>query len=321
MCRPSGRGCTVMPCAPASRTMAAARITLGMPSVRELRSKATLLRLTLSLVMRQGATERSWLPGRSQLLEIAQQRPCVQNLIAEVMIDQHAHQGLALLLRGGAGVVVRLHIDQRLTRQFYLVFPPGAVERNRAAFDDVGIAALRRNRQTADNVEIERQRISQFAQKVFFETAKNGGMIAVRRKRAQRLLVHCEQPFVRIVPRKQLERQLVEIESADQGQPLERQVSPLPLRLVQGAQFALARPADKKRLKCQQHAAQRRFGAPRAARHQRDAAKIPGKGFDNQAGFTKRVMMQQERRLPVLPRFVTTAHKAIEGAGRARNIP
>ncbi len=49
--RPSGRGCTVTPSAPASSASTAACSTLGMPIVRELRNKATLLRLTLSAVI------------------------------------------------------------------------------------------------------------------------------------------------------------------------------------------------------------------------------------------------------------------------------
>jgi hypothetical protein len=40
-----------MPCAPASRQIFAARVTLGMPRVRVFRSVATLLTLTLSFIM------------------------------------------------------------------------------------------------------------------------------------------------------------------------------------------------------------------------------------------------------------------------------
>ena len=46
MWRSSGRGCTVMPSAPASSASVAARSTLGMPKWRVLRNKATLLTLT-----------------------------------------------------------------------------------------------------------------------------------------------------------------------------------------------------------------------------------------------------------------------------------
>src|SRR5690606_2326225 len=49
--RPSGRGCRVIPAAPASRQVLAARTRSGSPPPRELRSSATLLRLTLSRVM------------------------------------------------------------------------------------------------------------------------------------------------------------------------------------------------------------------------------------------------------------------------------
>src|SRR5687767_2847983 len=50
MCRASGRGCTVIPCAPASRHVSAACTTSGSVPPRELRSTATLLTLTLSAV-------------------------------------------------------------------------------------------------------------------------------------------------------------------------------------------------------------------------------------------------------------------------------
>jgi hypothetical protein len=45
-----GPGCTVMPCAPACRHSSAARVTLGMPRWRVLRTSATLLTLTDSAV-------------------------------------------------------------------------------------------------------------------------------------------------------------------------------------------------------------------------------------------------------------------------------
>src|SRR5262245_43356529 len=51
MWRWSGRGWTVTPWAPASRTRRAARATLGMPLVRVFRRVATLLTLTLSRVI------------------------------------------------------------------------------------------------------------------------------------------------------------------------------------------------------------------------------------------------------------------------------
>ena len=55
MWRASGRGCTVMPCAPASRHARAARTTSGAWPPRELRSTAILLTLTLSVVIAAGA--------------------------------------------------------------------------------------------------------------------------------------------------------------------------------------------------------------------------------------------------------------------------
>jgi hypothetical protein len=47
MCRSSGRGWTVMPCAPASTQVCATRSTSGTLPPRALRSVAALLTLTL----------------------------------------------------------------------------------------------------------------------------------------------------------------------------------------------------------------------------------------------------------------------------------
>src|SRR5688572_5493088 len=100
-----------MPWAPASSAVRAARTMLGMPSARVLRSVAILFRFTLSFVMRP----------RLELLEIAQQLPRVQHLIAEVMVDERAHERLRLLLRDRARVVAGLHVEERLAEQFYPV--------------------------------------------------------------------------------------------------------------------------------------------------------------------------------------------------------
>src|SRR5688572_30592878 len=103
-----------MPCAPASSAVRAARTTLGMPSSRVLRSVAILFRFTLSFVTRPPSP-------RLELLEIAQQLSRVQHLIAEMMVDERAHERLRLLLRDCARVVPALHVEERLAEQFYAV--------------------------------------------------------------------------------------------------------------------------------------------------------------------------------------------------------
>src|SRR5690242_20575774 len=55
MWRWSGRGCTVMPCAPAASAMRAKRDRSGMPLLRVFRSVAILLTFTDSLVMGRSA--------------------------------------------------------------------------------------------------------------------------------------------------------------------------------------------------------------------------------------------------------------------------
>src|SRR4029079_1755213 len=51
MCRPSARGCTVIPGAPAATAISTARSTLGSSPPRELRSVAILLTLTEREIM------------------------------------------------------------------------------------------------------------------------------------------------------------------------------------------------------------------------------------------------------------------------------
>src|SRR5207342_2140530 len=66
MWRASGRGCTVMPCAPASRQARAARTTSGSLPPRELRRTAILLTLTLrTVIARSVPGDRAPPPGTS----------------------------------------------------------------------------------------------------------------------------------------------------------------------------------------------------------------------------------------------------------------
>ena len=53
--------------------------------------------------------------GYLQTLQINQQLPAVQRLVAQIMPDQEPHQALALLLRNRRGVIVVVHIDQGLS--------------------------------------------------------------------------------------------------------------------------------------------------------------------------------------------------------------
>src|SRR6266446_6746378 len=103
-CRPSGRGWTVIPRAPAPSAMRAAWTTLGMPMVRVLRSNATLLRFTLKKVMRTNASQRE---------QISEDLAALQRLVIESMIDERAHQRLRLLLCLGIGIVVSRHVEER----------------------------------------------------------------------------------------------------------------------------------------------------------------------------------------------------------------
>src|SRR5882672_1692849 len=90
--RPSGRGCTVMPSAPASSAISARCSTFGMPMVRVLRRSATLLRLTLSEVMVRKTRHR-----RSKLAQIVQDAARVQGLAVEMVANQMAQNELRVV--------------------------------------------------------------------------------------------------------------------------------------------------------------------------------------------------------------------------------
>src|SRR6478672_8804839 len=87
--RASGRGCTVMPCAPASRQVRAARTMSGAWPPRELRSTAILLTLTLSTVIADwlGAGRRS---SRGRFLRLLAARLGLFAQPAQFLrVDQH----------------------------------------------------------------------------------------------------------------------------------------------------------------------------------------------------------------------------------------
>src|SRR5512145_213923 len=112
--RPSGRGCTVIPSAPASSASTAAWVTLGIPIDRVLRTRATLFRFTLRAVM-AGPSSRLEFP------QVLQDAPRVQRLAAEMVANHPAQQTLGF---GCDAFVVEApgrHREQRAARH------PGAV--------------------------------------------------------------------------------------------------------------------------------------------------------------------------------------------------
>src|ERR1041384_4549212 len=164
MWRASGRGCTVIPWAPASIAIRAHPVTLGIPSARELRSSAILLRFTLSRVM--------------------------------------------------AG----------------------------SPLYDIGIAPFCRDRLSVLDVAVERDRVAQLAQQIFFEGAQRPAGVGAREQVLQRRHVRIEKALVRVVPLQELHDELVEIEAASQREPFQRLVAALPLRAEQRIELAFSRP-------------------------------------------------------------------------------
>src|SRR5215467_1023293 len=119
--RPSGRGCTVMPCAPAPSAMRAAWTTSGIPTVRVLRRRATLLRLALSEVIA--------LPSQGQ--QVPEDPAAPERLVLQAVVQQRAHQHLGLLLSERVGIVVARHVEERAAR--YDRVAAGAVRLDRSA--------------------------------------------------------------------------------------------------------------------------------------------------------------------------------------------
>src|SRR5580765_6793222 len=111
MWRSSGRGCTVMPFAPASSANVAARSTLGMPSSRVLRSSATLLTLTESAVVPRWASEpvarSGFMPSNLQALQVDHDLARAQHARPELLLDQRAQRQLQRSQAGAAGVLQR----------------------------------------------------------------------------------------------------------------------------------------------------------------------------------------------------------------------
>src|ERR1035441_7092110 len=107
MCRPSGRGWTVMPCAPASSAAFASSTTLGIDKGRWLRSKAILLTLTDSAVVRRRASRpvviRGFIvsaSGRERLC-VEHDLPRAQGVGAEMIVKLCAQDRPQLGRRSG----------------------------------------------------------------------------------------------------------------------------------------------------------------------------------------------------------------------------
>src|SRR5262249_12116745 len=150
--RPSGRGCTVMPCAPAASAMRAAWTTSGIPTVRVLRRSATLLRLALSEVITR--------PSQGQ--QVPEDPAALQRLVLPATVEQHAHQRLGLLLGERVGIVVARHVEERAARDDSVA--AGAVCLDRSALRVVAVALRRIDRATADALVLEGHRVAQLLQ-------------------------------------------------------------------------------------------------------------------------------------------------------------
>ena len=81
-----------MPAAPASKHKVAARVTLGMPKWRVLRTKATLLRLTDKAVRGEGLA--CCVMGRSKRLQIHHHLARAQSADTAMVVQQGTQLGL-----------------------------------------------------------------------------------------------------------------------------------------------------------------------------------------------------------------------------------
>ena len=172
------------------------------------------------------------------------------------MVDQGAHQRLALLHCPGVRVVIDGHVDQRLPRQFYAALLAAFTRRQRPALGHITITRSRFNWIAAGHLAIKHQAITQLAQQHAFETAQHCGMVLCSWQLPQRSGIGLEQLLVGILPRQQFQQQFIEVKPADQAQAAQRRITTLPFGLVQRFEFGLAGPAEQQRLKRHQHPAQ-----------------------------------------------------------------
>src|SRR5678816_3499514 len=112
MCRASGRGCTVMPWAPASRHVLAACTTSGSDPPRELRSTAILLTLTLSAVAISSVIDAGAVSLRRRLGLRSGDLAGLGLLAQAAQLDRVDHRGLVPAARTGAGRIQAEHPHQ-----------------------------------------------------------------------------------------------------------------------------------------------------------------------------------------------------------------
>src|SRR5712691_330442 len=288
-CRPSGRGCTVTPCAPASSTRCAARSTLGIPIVRVLRSSATLLRLALSSVIRF-SLERQQIP---------EDLPAPERLVFQAVVDESAHERLRLLLRLGIGIVVARHIEKRAAGHERL--DRRALDLDRSAFGIVSVGLRRIDRAAICAVALEGHRVTELLEQRFLEGAERRRRAGLGREPREGLLVAQEQGVMRIFARQETQQQLVQIKAAQQGLAAQQRLPAGPFGTGERAHLALAEPGESQGLESEQHAAQRRPGAARSSRDHGDPAEAAGEYLDEQARFTIRIAVKDECLPALLP--------------------
>ena len=104
---------------------------------------------------------------------------------------------------------------------------------------------------------------------------------------------------MRILARKELQQQFVEVEAADERRPADSRQPAAPFGPEQRLQFVLPRPGQQQAAGTLQQAPQFGARAPRAARHHRDPPVIRRDRLHDHARLAVRVGMQHESRLVV----------------------
>src|SRR4029079_16586656 len=250
MCRRSSRRCTVMPSAPPRCASTAPQTGSGSYVRRAWRSVATWSMLTPSSIT-------SDVPFSSHLLVVFERRQLLHDAAAldaarlEIVIEHAAHQPLRLRCGLRVGIVRGRERKQRRPAHDRAPRIGLARDEARSAVECVMVAFGGGDRRAGVDIVRKRQRVTELGQEPPLASAPRRrlrGRAHVAGERMQRRGVLGVKGRMRILARKQLQQQLVQIETAEQRGARRQRKAAAPLGLDERLELARAGPRQRKRL-------------------------------------------------------------------------
>src|SRR4029077_9267539 len=191
--------------------------------------------------------------------------------------------------RARFGELLTLEACKRTTRQ--RVGPRG-VGRKQALARTEMIIPLRLDGSSTHGLGAKIQSIPQYLQQALFEDAQGRRQRRTLFQALDRMMIGIEERRLRVVACRQLQHELVEIETGEQAQRRQRRALTHALGARKARRIAAPAPGEEQQAKGLQHGGEARLGAAHAAREYGQAAVLARQYLENPPRVAKRPMMQ-----------------------------